>query len=228
VGRVFRSLCNAGVTLRAAGRFDDAFSHLKEALCLAQRHHLDLSRVRAIPMLANLALELGRNDEAKYWLHELVCSPIASDDRLGHAEVSAISARIALLEGRAQDARILVERELDHMRHDQVPQRRAYRAALYIAVELATNGVASTEALRELETEHLLTRQNIFQGFASYALHVGLISVGRVDSAERMLHEYLHHHRRERWAPPTHLLEMMLRWIGNSKQISKRIVATSH
>ena len=224
VGREFRSLCNAGVTLRAAGRFDDAVSRLKEALSLAQRHHLDLSRARAIPMLANLALELGRNDEAKYWLQELVGSSIAPDDRLGHAEVSAISARIALLEGRFHDAKIWVERDLDHMRFDQVPQRRAYRAALHVAVELATNGVASVEALSELETEHLLTRQNIFQGFASFALYGGLISVGRVDTAEALLDEYLNHHRREPWPPSNHLLEMILGWIGDSKQ-EKRIAA---
>ena len=220
VGRVFRSLCNAAVTLRAAGRFADAAGRLKEALSLAQRHHLYLSKARATPMLANLALELGRNDEAKFWLQELVSSPIAADDRLGHDEVSAISARIALVEGRHEDAKVWVERDLDHMRYDQVPQRRAYRAALSVAVEVATTGMASNESLRDLETEYLLTRKNIFQAFASYALYVGLRSVGQVEAAELLLNEYLQCHRREPWPAPSHLLEMMMRWIGESGAVS--------
>jgi tetratricopeptide (TPR) repeat protein len=218
VSRIFRSLCNAAVTLRAAGKFEDAANRLKEALSLADRHHLYLSKARATPMLANLALELGRNDEAKFWLNELVSSPIASDDTLGHDEVSAISARIALLEGRLEDAKVLVERKLEHMRHDQVPQRRAYRAALLVAVELATVGIASSESVKELETEHILTRQNIFQAFASYALYAGLRSVGQVKSAELLLNEYLGRHRREPWPAPSHLLDVMMGWIGQSSQ----------
>jgi DNA-binding SARP family transcriptional activator/tetratricopeptide (TPR) repeat protein len=216
VGRIFRSLCNAAVTLRAAGRFEDAASRLKEALSLAQRHHLYLSKARATPMLANLALELGRNDEAKFWLEELISSPIAPDDTLAHDEVSAISARIALLEGKYDDAKAWVTRDLEHMRYDQVPQRRAYRAALTVAVELATTGMASSESLRELQTEHVLTRKNIFQAFASYALYVGLRSVGQGEAAEVVLREYLQCHRREPWAAPSHLLEMMMRWLGES------------
>ena len=222
VGRIFRSLCNAAVTLRAAGQFEDAVNRLKEALSLAERHHLYLSKSRATPMLANLALELGRNDEAKFWLNELVASPIAPDDTLGHDEVSAISARIALLEGRPEDAKAWVERDLEHMRHDQVPQRRAYRAALSVAVELAITGVASSESLRDLETEHMLTRQNVFQAFASYALHAGLRSVGQVEDAERLLNEYLECHRREPWPAPSHLLDVMMGWVRETSEARRR------
>ena len=109
------------------------------------------------------------------------------------------------------------------MRYDQVPQRRAYRAALYVAVELATNGFASLKALQDLEAEYLLTRQNLFQAFASYALYAGLISVGRFDAAESLLKEYLSHYRREPWAPPDHLLKMMMGWIGDSNRENKRV-----
>jgi DNA-binding SARP family transcriptional activator/tetratricopeptide (TPR) repeat protein len=213
VGRLFRSLCNAAVTFRAAGKFDDAIAHLTEALTLADRHHLYLSKARATPMLANLALELGRNHEAKTWLRELVESPISADDRLGHDEIASISARIALAEGRPAEARMWVDEHLSQMRHDQVAQRRAYRAALAVAVELATNGHATDASLAELQSEYVMTRENLFQGFASYALFTGLKSVGRGDDAERMLTEYLTIYRREPWAPPSHLPEMMLSWI---------------
>jgi DNA-binding SARP family transcriptional activator/tetratricopeptide (TPR) repeat protein len=213
IGRIFRSLCNASVTFRAAGRFVQAEANLREALSLAERHHLYLSKARALPMLANLALERGKNDEAKQWLDALATSHIASEDVLGHAEVSAISARIALIEGRGTDAMRLIEQELAHMRDDQVPQRRAYRAALAVAAELLVDGVATNCSLNELSKEHELTRGNIFQTFATYALYVGLLSARRAESAEKLLREYLQLHRREPWAPPEHLLQMMMNWI---------------
>jgi DNA-binding SARP family transcriptional activator/tetratricopeptide (TPR) repeat protein len=213
VGRTFRSLCNAAVTLRAAGKFEDARAGLEEALELAERHHLYLSKSRATPMLANLALELGQNDDAKRWFDELRNSPIAADDSLAKEEISAIGTRMALIEGRFEDARLLLDKNLAHMRFDQVPQRRTYRAALRVAVELACDGKASIEGVYELEAAFIMNRKNVFQTFASYALYVGLISLGQSEAAESILKEYLTIHRREPWSPPRHSLEMMSGWI---------------
>ena len=222
IGSLFRSLCNAAVTFRAAGLFDEAAALLQEALELADRHDLHLSKSRALPMLANMSLELGQLEEARKWLRELEECPIGPDDRLGQAEICAISARIALLEHRYNDAQILVDRDLSYMRHDQVPHRRAYMAALRVAVELAVSSKASHESLSDLETAHVQSRANVFQAFATYALYVGLISVGRNDRADEILDEYVNSYRREPWPAPQHLLVFMQSLIAGPPSRSKR------
>jgi tetratricopeptide (TPR) repeat protein len=209
IGGLFRSLCNASVTFRAAGMFDDAANHLLEALAIAERHHLHLSKSRAIPMLANMSLETGRLDDARKWHKQLEGIPIAPGDTLGHAEVSAIGARIALLDGRCDHALTLVQRDLQSLQNDQVPHRRAYRAALLVAAELGTKGRASRVSLKELEDAHLLSRGNLFQAFASYALFVGLQRAGEKKRASELLNEYLDSYRREPWASPQHILESL-------------------
>lgn len=218
IGLLFRSLCNAAVTFRAAGRFDAARGHLQEALSLADRHHLQLSKSRAIPMLANMELELGNISEAKFWLSRLQESSIGPEDKLAHAEVSTISARIALVEGRYAEALALVQGDLAHMRNDQVPHRRAYAAALRVAVEVANYGKASRTSVRELETEYLASRKNVFQAFATYSLYVGLLSIGERPRAAELLEKYATVYRREPWPLSTHLHDSMMALLGGSRE----------
>ena len=108
------------------------------------------------------------------------------------------------------------------MRHDQVPHRRAYMAALRVAVELAVSSRASHESLNDLETAHVQSRANVFQAFATYALYVGLISVGRKDRAEEILNEYVNCYRREPWPAPQHLLVFMQSLIAGPPSRAKR------
>jgi tetratricopeptide (TPR) repeat protein len=209
IGALFRSLCNAGITLRVAGRFDDANRYFHEALTLAESHRIYLSKSQALPMLAHMAIEQGRLDDARLWLDALRGCPAPIGDRMITTEIGAIQARLSLVDGRFSEARDLVEKDLIHMRVDQLPHRRTYWSALKVAVELATDGIASREALDELEREHLQTRGNIFQAFASFALYVGLVSEGRTRRAKKLLDEYLTIHRREPWPAPTHLLDSL-------------------
>lgn len=208
---LFRSLCNAAVTFRAAGRFDDAKSHLLEALTVADNHHLRLSKSRAIPMLAHLSLEQGNKSEAKAWLQALESIELSAHDHLGRAELLSIRARIALLDGRIDEAAQLIEGDLDQMRLDHNPQRRVYAAALRVVVELATKKKPSLFAVTELEEAHLRSRGNVFQAFAAYALYAGLSSLDQADKAQTLLDEYVQLYRREPVPPPRHLLESIQR-----------------
>ena len=221
VGVLFRSLCNAAVSFRAAGLFTDARQHLREALELAERHHLQLSKSRALPMLANLSLELGDIADAKEWLTQLQQCAIGTEDTLGRAEVSTISARIALFEGRYRDAEKFIERDLNQMRNDQVPHRRVYAAALQVAVEVANNGRASPKDLSELEAEYLRSRKNVFQAFATYSLYVGLLSVGESMKAKRLLREYVRTYRREPWPVPEQFSSSMMSLLDDAKAGAK-------
>ncbi len=210
VGEVFRSLCNASVTFRAAGLFDDAQNSLVDALAMADEHQLHLAKPRAISILANLSLETGRLADARRWLSLLQETPIAVEDSLSQLEIRTIGARIALLEGRPDDARLLVERDLLDFSTDQVPHRRAYGAALRVAIELGLQQPASRQAIQELRAAHQLTRSNVFQAFPTFALYAGLRSLGESAEAESILGNYLQIYRREPWPAPMHLLRGLL------------------
>lgn len=219
-GTLFRSLCNASVTFRGAGLVAEAKSSLLEAVDLAEQHNLQLSKVRALPMLANLALEMGQVDEARRRLHELGQCSIGADDVLANAEISAISARIALLDRDWPVAQRCVEEDLAYMRNDQGAHRRAYAFALRVAVELGMYQRAQLRSMRELEAAHLTSRSNLFQAFATYALYVGLLSVGKQAKAKRLLDEYLSQYRREPTEAPAHLLSGLLATLTSCRQRS--------
>ena len=204
---LLRSLCNAAITFRVAGAFDTAATHLHEALDIAERHKIQLFKAQALPMLAHMAIELGRIDEARKWLSALRDLPTTSPDAISLADIHSIDARLALVDGRHEHAMKLVRQELGHLESDPLPHKRAYWNALRVACELAREGRASHDALKSLEKEHFLTRGNPFQAFAAYALYVGLCKNGDTERATRLLTEYLESHRREKWAAPSHLLE---------------------
>jgi tetratricopeptide (TPR) repeat protein len=209
VGELFRCLCNSAVTFRAAGLFTEARTNLLEALELADRHHLHYAKARALPMLANMALELGDTANARRWLDSLIQTPISSEDRFGRAEISAISTRIALLDGNFAEAKRLVDRDLVSLRGDQVPHRRAYSLALAVAVDLAIQRSASKSLVSQLHDAHSLSKSNLFQAFTTFVLYAGLSSIGECESATKILNDYKTIHRREAWPAPMHLLESL-------------------
>ncbi len=211
VAELFRWLCNSAVTFRAAGLFADATLSLAEALRLAEQHHLHFAKSRAIPMLANLALELGHTSEARRWLDELNECRIGSEDRLGKAEVSAISARLALLDGQPHLALRLVREDLSHLRIDQVPHRRTYYLALLVATELALDRTTPSSSIEELQSAHALSKRNLFQAFPTFVLYAGLKRMGKMDAARTILNDYVHTDRRESWGAPMQLLDSVMR-----------------
>ena len=211
VGAIFRSMCNASVTYRTAGLIDEARTSLIDALAIADRHKLHAARLQAVIGLANLFLETGNVSEAKHWLSVLEISPIGpEDDQLYHLEIRTIGARIALLEGRANDAHQLLEYHLTHLRVDETPHRRAYDSALQTAIDLGLGKVPSPATLKELRDAHYHTRANGFQAFPAFALFAGLRAAGENAEACQVLGEYLHVHRREPWPAPVQLLTALV------------------
>jgi tetratricopeptide (TPR) repeat protein len=213
VGELLRAHCNAGVTLRVAGKFDQAAQQFREAISLADRHRIHLSKSRAIPMLAHMCIELGDFEEAAQCLHSLLECANPNEDRNARFEIGTIEARLALASGERVDIRTLVEEDLVEMQSDQLPYRRTYWKALRVAAQLAHSGLAELEAIADLEAEHIRTRESVFQAFATFVLYVGLISVGKKAKGRRILNSYLRCHRREPWPPPDHLLNSLLLFV---------------
>ena len=227
IGELFRALCNAGITLRVAGQFDQAADYFHQALALADQHRIHLSKSRAIPMLAYMAIEQGDFEAAHTWLEALRNLLKSADDAMLRMDIGSIDARLALIDGRLNEVSTLVEVDLIDIRTDELPQRRVFWKALRVAAQLATNGKATSDSISDLEAEHLGTRGNVFQAFASFALYVGLMSIGEGGRAKMLLDEYLTEYRREPWPPPKHLLDSLLFLIEKKRPRGSAAQATS-
>jgi DNA-binding SARP family transcriptional activator len=220
VGELFRSLCNAGVTFRVAGLFDEAKDSLETALHVAEAHHLTLARLRAIPMLANLALELGRTDEAREWHSELTGMTIRSEDKFSQLEILAIGARIALLDCDPQKAMSLIAPQFERIKSDPIPQRRTYNAALLVAAEIGIHGVALPTTLELLESSYLRSRASLYQAFGTFVLMRGLHTVGQGERGDQLVDEYIRIYRREPWPPGVHLRNSLMTLAGGESSVA--------
>jgi predicted ATPase/DNA-binding SARP family transcriptional activator len=209
VGDLFRSLCNAVVSLRTAGLFDEAEAALLEALAVAERHKIELAYSEALALLALMALERGRNEEARRWWELLRVRPAAPDDKQSSADLVGIPVRLALLSSRPSDARRLLPRNWRTLRDEPGGFHRAYQASLFVAAELACGRIPSNQLLAVLEDAHLNVRRGVYQAFPTYALYVGLRAAGQDDRGSNLLNEYITTYRRERWPEPSHLLAQL-------------------
>jgi hypothetical protein len=218
-------LTNASVTLRVAGRFDEAHEYLHQAIALADRHRIFLSKTQALCMLGYMAIEQGRIEDARSWVGALESSMHDEDDGSTKLDVATINARIALVDGRYDEAVALVENDLHQMRFAPVPNRREYWYALRVATELATGGEAKAESLARLEDEHALLRKTMFQAFQTYTLYAGLVSVGQTRKAKCLLDEYLTKDRREPWPASEHILDALMRLTRNGANKKPRTAA---
>jgi tetratricopeptide (TPR) repeat protein len=205
-GNLFRSLCNAAVSLRAAGLFEEAESCLHEALSVGKQHKTDLALPLAFHLLASMALERGQTDDAMRWYQALRSHPLTHNGMYSSLEMRALGARLELLRGRPLVARRLVRSKITALRQEPLIFRRTYQAALSVATEVACGDVPSDDLLDILEDAHLKSRRSTHQAFAAYALYVGLKAAGRERRGKKLLGEYLKCYRREPWPAPTHLL----------------------
>jgi DNA-binding SARP family transcriptional activator/tetratricopeptide (TPR) repeat protein len=217
IGAFASALCNAAITFRVAGRFEDASNYLHEALSLADRHKVQLSKTIPLKMLGHLMIEQGRFDDARVWLHALKANETDPAVTMTRLDIGTIDARIALAEGRYEDANSIITKDLASMRDDLFPNRRVYWCALRVASELANSGIARAESLMQLEREHIATRRLVFQAFPSFTLYGGLVSIGQQRKASRLLDRYLTTSRREPWPAPAHILELTMRFIAQKK-----------
>ncbi|MBA2708529.1 MAG: AAA family ATPase [Gemmatimonadaceae bacterium] len=206
IGEHFRNLCNASICYRGAGLFDKSRSSLFASLALADKHNVQLSKHRAIPMLIHLELELGNNEAATHWFDELLEIPLPVDDKFAAQEIKVIRARLALLGGDHRLAERNLPNQMPQIATDLVYHRRTYQAALAIATDLAAGATIPRENLAILIDSHTRSRVNLHQAFATYVLHAALHREGRGEEAREMLGEYTNRYRREPWAAPSHFL----------------------
>jgi DNA-binding SARP family transcriptional activator len=210
IGELFRALCNAGVTCRVAGLFDEATHLFSNAVDIAKKHNLPAAEQRAIPLIANMALEIGDTANAKNLYTRLCALPLDATNRFACLERQALGERIALCEGRGKDARAMVPMTYKEAASDPIHHRRTYNLALYVVAEMAARGRVSEDAVKQLETSFAKSRASLHQAFSAFVLYAALLKTGQEERAVSLLKSYHTQHRREPWPAPVHLLETIL------------------
>ena len=210
VADLLRAQCNAAVTLRVAGFFDEAQQSLVEALSLAEAHSMELSMIRALPMLGNMALDRDRIEEAKTWHKKLEALSVHPSNRFGYLEVKGLGVRIALAEGNSRLAReeLLLSRE--EAMADGVFHRRAYNCALQAATDLMAGGRTTQDILECMAHAFQHSKGGLHQAYTACVLYAALLKDGQDERAHRIFEDYTRHHRREPWPVPSHLLAPLL------------------
>jgi tetratricopeptide (TPR) repeat protein len=224
IGELFRANCNAGVACRVAGLFDEAMSLFSNALEIADKHNLPAAKQRAIPLIANMLLEIGKVEDARNWYAQLCDIPLDASDRFAFVEREAIAVRLALCLGNASDAREHVPMTFEEAIRDPIYHRRTYNLALRIAAMMACNESLSNESVEKLAESFSKSRASVHQAFSAFVLHVALTKLGQRSRAQRLLHDYETKHRREPWPAPRHVVENLERICG---LVNRREVARS-
>ena len=199
-----RTFSNASVSLRAAGYFDEAEEVLLKALAATESHKIDLAYSEVLTSLIYLALERGRNADARRWWELLRIRPVRPDDKFGSVDITGLSVRLALLNSDPSSARRFLPRSWKALAREPVPFHRAYHASLFVAAELGCGRIPDDGLLTLLEGAHLVTRGAIYQAYPAYALYAGLKTAGREKRGAKLLSEYLKTFRREPFPPATH------------------------
>jgi tetratricopeptide (TPR) repeat protein len=211
VGELFRAQCNAAVTFRVAGLFDDAEGSFIEALRIAESHGLQAAQERALPLLANLALETGKIDDARRWFSQIESLPLDPSNRYSLLERRGIATRLALHDGDALHAQTTLPMSYADASADPVFHRRTYNLALHAAVGLALDGSVKADRLAALRESFDASKGGPHQSFASSVLFLCLRRAGDPDEATAMLNDYSLKFRREPWPIPSHLLDTLER-----------------
>ncbi|MBA3341661.1 MAG: AAA family ATPase [Gemmatimonadaceae bacterium] len=220
IGELFRAFCNASATLRGAGLFDEAEALLIASLHLAERHGIQRSTQRALPMLANMALERARYDEARNWLDMLLKTAPSGQDPSLRQDIAVIRVRLALADGDYESATRYLPSSMDVIAADPVYYRRTYHTALHVATALGAKREVKPRDVETLVDAHLRARNTMRQGFSAYVLYVALCVTGQEARGQALLGEYVHVHRREPWPTEPRLVSDILR-LANLQYIDR-------
>jgi DNA-binding SARP family transcriptional activator/tetratricopeptide (TPR) repeat protein len=206
-----RALTNVGVAYRVAGRKDDAVAAFLELYDHSVAYGF-LSRAWfACLALTRVYLTAGDFARARDAMTKL--DAIAGVDQDLHRALDRLYllARLALEEGNIKEASERYEAALAHFAPTQTVNRRAARLAL--GIRIGIHNEVSVAAIRpmvaDLEAAHVQNRASCWQDFETCALTMGLRYCGELEHSERLLFEYVTKYRREKWALPQPLSDLL-------------------
>lgn len=209
------ALCNVGAAYRRVGRTDDATAVFLEALDLAVKHGLVSRTSFAIFSLIRIYVAGGDLPRARAAMQKLEALPERDQSVHRIADRLYFLARLPLEEGNIKEA---AERYSVVAAQSYFPGAQWRAAVLALGVRISIQQAASVDILRpivaELEAAHLQNRGAGWQDFEAHALALGLRYCGEPEESLRLLVEYATKHRREKWALPQPLSDLLLELRG--------------
>jgi tetratricopeptide (TPR) repeat protein len=206
-----RALGNAAIAHRLAGRKDEAEALFLEALEHATTHGLSTRAYWTAYSLVRLYLAAGETGKAARAIERAELIGHAGEDVHYAADRLYLSARLAFENGDIEAASSRYATLLSQTTANQSGNRRASVLALGIRIGLK-QGLPATEIqplVSELEAAHLLNRGGGWQDFETCALCLGLQLCGAQERSSQLITEYATIYRRERWALPSDLRELL-------------------
>jgi tetratricopeptide (TPR) repeat protein len=215
IGGLLRAYGNATVTYRIAGEFEEAKRCIREALNIAETQGLFTAKIRLLPLLGNLALEIGDLSLARYAEQKLSNLEIDSSNKFSRLELHSLRTRLALAEGRLREARVHLPSSLEAALADSISHRRTYAIALQVAVLLAERETISDLILDEFSRAFQQSKRGVHQAFAACTLMGAYQAKGRARKARLAMKDY-ERVRREPWPVPQHMKDWFLRITSTS------------
>jgi DNA-binding SARP family transcriptional activator len=206
-----RALANVGVAYRRAGRADDAVAVFGEVIDLSIAHGF-LSRTSvAILELVRFYLASGDVPRARAYMEKLESLPTTEEDLYNAKGRRFYLVRLALEEGNLDEAS---KKYAEVAAELHLPTSVNWRASLLaLGVRIAIEQKVPIEAIRpivaELEAAHLQNRSSGGEDFEAHALALGLQYCRASEEAIRLLSEYATTYRREKWALPDTLSDLL-------------------
>jgi len=206
-----RALANVGVAYRRAGRADEAVAVFGEVVDLSIAHGF-LSRTSVtILELVRFYLASGDVPRARSYMQKLESLPTTEEDLYNAKGRRFYLVRLALEEGKLDEAS---KKYAEVAAESHLRTSVNWRAGvLALGIRIAIEQKVSIEVIRpiaaELEAAHLQNRSSGGEDFEAHALALGFQYCGESEKAFRLLSEYAATHRRERWALPDKLSDLL-------------------
>lgn len=206
LGNLIWALVNAAQAMRRCGELSLAKRYLEEAFTVARGKHLSARACTVAHHLVLTALAEDDIEAAKQWLVAAREYAIPSEDLHTQHEHLYYGARIALMEGKTEEASRLHSKI--HLHNDQSLLRRISLIAL--SLRLRIRDCSPCEEIRtlvaQLDELFRVERARGGQDFEAFSLYLGEVYLGDSAAARERLQNYVATFRRETGPPPQEIL----------------------
>jgi hypothetical protein len=222
--RLCRTLRHQSVPLRLLGRWDEAEEAMREALSISEAYGLKLDILASTHLLANFALDRDDLRAASAWIKRWTELPDAPVTVLSAQSFTVTATRVALGEGRIEDARALfrgIERSLID---DCRARPRNCGLAIALRLRLLEPGEPDPDLVAQLHEGHIRARAWALHDDETEILVRCLQRLNRIAEARTLLSQYINRFRRERWAIPRPLRQLS----AALRVTQERIISVAH
>jgi hypothetical protein len=184
---------------RVGGRQSDALGVAYEGARLACETGSEHFEISASSRVIAIHTDLGDLREAGAILPQLQARVEQSGDEFSRLTALALSARLALLTGRCDEAKRAASLHYDLVRASAFDSRERMRIAVTLWAEVLLSSSSEplpVAILEELYNAHIGGRSRPMHDYTTAVLYLALVRSGRGSDAREMLRDYLAHHRR--------------------------------